>query len=77
MTHVFGRLGDGRDVADLRRLVRRDRPFEPPMWFSRVASGTTPPASTMTWLVTAEPGDYAIVVEGPGGTQVLAGITAR
>jgi hypothetical protein len=58
-------------------VVRRDRAFEAPVWFSTVAEGTTPPRSTMTWLVTAEPGDYAIVVTGPGGTQVLAGIRAN
>jgi pyrimidine-specific ribonucleoside hydrolase len=76
MTHVLGRLSDGRTVDDLRRLVRPDRPFEPPLWFSRVATGATPPRSRMTWLVTVESGDYAIVVSGPGGTRVLAGIRA-
>lgn len=77
MTHILGRLHEGHDAADLRRLVRRDRPFTPPVWFSRGAEGTTPPHSRMTWLVTAEPGDHAIVVTGPGGTQVLAGIRAN
>ena len=76
MTHVLGRLSEGRDAADLRGVVRRDREFAPPVWFSPVATGKTPPDSRMTWLVTAEPGDYAIVVTGPGGTQVLAGIRA-
>jgi pyrimidine-specific ribonucleoside hydrolase len=77
MTHIVGRLHEGRDAGDLRRVVRRDRAFEAPVWFSTVAEGTTPPRSTMTWLVTAEPGDYAIVVTGPGGTQVVAGIRAN
>jgi inosine-uridine nucleoside N-ribohydrolase len=76
ITHVLGRLGDDRGVDDLRRAVRPGRPFDPPLWFSPVATGTTPPHSTMTWLVTAEAGDYAIVVTGPGGTQVLSGIRA-
>jgi hypothetical protein len=30
----------------------------------------------MTWLVDVEPGVYAIVVDGPAGTQVLAAIRA-
>ena len=76
MKHVLGRLSEGRDADDLRRIVQRDGPFAPPVWFSPVAEGTTPPHSEMTWLVSAEPGDYAIVVTGPGGTQVLAGIRA-
>jgi hypothetical protein len=76
LTHVIGRLHEGRGVDDLRRLVRANRPFEPPVWFSTVATGTTPPESRMTWLVSAEPGEYAILATGPGGTQVLAGITA-
>jgi pyrimidine-specific ribonucleoside hydrolase len=77
LTHVVGRLSEGRDADDLRRLVRRDAPFEPPVWFSRVATGTTPPRSRMTWLITVEPGEHAIVATGPGGTQVLAGIRAN
>ncbi len=76
MMHVLGRLNEDHDADDLRRVVRHDRPFEPPLWFSPVATGTTPPRSDMTWLVSAEPGDYAIVVTGPGGTQVLGEIRA-
>ncbi len=76
LTHVLGRLGEGHTWTDLRRRVRADRPFDPPIWFSPVATGSTPPHSDMTWLVQADPGAYAIVVIGPTGTQVLGGIRA-
>ena len=76
MTHVIGLLHEGRDATDLRRAIRPGRAFRAPVWFSPIASGTTPPHSRMTWLVDAEPGVYAIVVDGPSGPQVLATVRA-
>jgi hypothetical protein len=77
---VFGRLNEGRTVADLRRYVSGlgGRPWRPPVWFSTQASGETPPHSTMTWMVSATvPGDVAIVATTPARTEVVAAVAVR
>ena len=46
------------------------------MWFSAIATGATPPRSRLTWRVGAAAGDYALVVTGPRGPQVVTGFRA-
>jgi len=50
--------------------------FDAPVWFSAIATGATPTRSRLTWLVGAAAGDYALVVTGPRGPQVVTGFRA-
>jgi inosine-uridine nucleoside N-ribohydrolase len=75
--YVLGRLHEGRTAADLRRLVRGSRAFHPPVWFSTVSTGQTPPHSTMTWVVAATAGDYALVATTQRRSWVVTSITVR
>ena len=77
-TFVLGRLAEGRTVADLRRQLKRSKGvLKPSPWFTPEASGSTPPDSRMTWLVTLTPGGKAVVctVEGQRRTVVVTGLT--
>jgi hypothetical protein len=71
-------LAEGRTVADLRRQLKRSKGvLKPSPWFTPEASGSTPPDSRMTWLVTLTPGGKAVVctVEGQRRTVVVTGLT--
>jgi hypothetical protein len=79
-TYVFGRLIEGRTIADLRRYVRGlgVLTWRPPSWFAVQATGTTPPHSTMTWVVSIpRPGDMALLATTGAQTRVVAPIRIR
>jgi hypothetical protein len=80
LTYVFGRLIDGRTIADLRRYVRALGGFgwRPPSWFATQATGTTPPHSAMTWVVSIPtPGDMALLATTGAQTRLVAPIGIR
>jgi hypothetical protein len=77
---VFGRLIEGRTVGDLRRYARTlgGLGWRPPSWFSTQATGTTPPHSTMTWVVSApKPGDMALLASTDAQTRVITSLAVR
>lgn len=80
--HVIGRLHAGKTAADLRRYARTldTSDVRPPAWLSIVATGQTPPHSTMTWTVTGARGNYVLIaaIEGsPPRSWLIAPIAVR
>jgi hypothetical protein len=80
LTYVLGRLIDGRTTSDLRRYVHAlgGSGWRPPSWLQTLATGTTPPHSTMTWVVSVPtPGDMALLATTATQTRVVAPIAVR